>query len=107
MYQDGARRSQPVTGGGYQRLRRPAALRRRRLRPPSGVPKLSQPPRPARIPTEPHARPRPSGSLSRTRNGPTRNDSLIRVLNVMTVPLPSTTKVMPAFSGGGRGQAVA
>jgi hypothetical protein len=43
--------------------------------------KLSQPRRPARMPTEPHPRPRrPSGSLSRKRNGPIRTESLILAL---------------------------
>jgi hypothetical protein len=90
---------------------------RRRLRP-SGVLKLSQPRRPARMPTEPHARPRrPSGSLSRSRNGPTRTESLILALFLnLTIErsssgphgehpvrgaplpgtcLPKTTRVMP------------
>jgi hypothetical protein len=88
--------------------------------PPSGVLKLSQPRRPARTPTDPQARPRrPSGSLSRKRNGPTLTESLIlaRFLNLTiersssaSVPetrhfrngasvlvriLPRTTRVMP------------
>ena len=66
--------------------------------------KLSQPRRPARMPTDPQARPRrPSGSLSRKRNGPTLTESLILALFVnLTIERSSSVSVTETrrFRGG-------